>query len=59
MTIRKYFIYIAIVAILLIAFYYRESIEDSIGKKVKKEVKYVSPYSDDVIKGDVKDSIGK
>ena len=58
MTIRKYFIYIAIVAILLIAYYYRESIEDSIGKKVK-DVKFVSPYSDDLMEREVKDSMGR
>ena len=45
-------------AVLLIAWYYRASIEDSVGKKVK-DVRYVSPYSDDRIGSNIKDSMGR
>jgi len=55
---KKYFIYFAIVAVLLIAWYYRESIKDSIGQKVKS-AKTASPYTDDRIEGQIKDAMGR
>ena len=58
MTIGKYFIYIAIVSVLLIAYYYRESIEDSIGQRVK-DAKSASPFTDDRMEGTIKDAMGK
>ena len=57
--VRKYFIYIAI-AVLLIAWYYRASIKDSI-VHIKnsvvhnvKNVRKASPFTDDRIEGDIK-----
>ncbi len=58
MTIRKYFIYIAIIATLSIAWYYRESIEDSMGQKVK-EVRNASPFTDDRIEGEIERAMGR
>ena len=52
----KSFVYIALVAVLLITWYYRESIKDSISHKVKS-AKMVSPYVDDRIEGQIKDTI--
>ncbi len=58
MTNRKYFIYIVIVSVLIIAYYYRESIEDSIGQRVK-DAKISSIIYDDRLEGTIKDSIGE
>ena len=58
MTIGKYFIYIVIVSVILIAYYYRESIEDSIGQRVKG-AKLTSPITDDRLEGTIKNAIGK
>jgi len=55
---KKYFIYIAIVALLLIAWYYRASIYYSISPKVKS-AKMASPYVDDRVEGRIKDTMGK
>ncbi len=55
---KKYFIYIAIVALLLIAWYYRASIYYSISPKVKS-AKMASPYVDDRIEGQIKDTKGR
>ncbi len=54
----KFVIYIAIVALLIIAWYYHESIVDSIGYKVK-DAKVASPYVDDRIEGQVKHAMGE
>ena len=54
----KYFIYIAIAAVLLIVWYYYESIKDSISHKVKN-AKVASPYVDDRIEGQVKHAMGE
>jgi hypothetical protein len=54
----KSFIYIAIVAIKLIAWYYRASIEDSISHKVKS-AKMASPFVDDKIEGQIKHTMGR
>ena len=59
--IRKYFIYITFVAVLLMAWYYRAGIKDSvdgIGLKVKN-VRAASPFTDDRIEGTIKDAMGK
>ncbi len=53
---RKFFVYIAIVAVLLIAWYYRASVYYSISPKVKS-AKMASPYVDDRIEGQIKDTI--
>ncbi len=53
---RKFVIYIAIVAVLLIAWYYRASVYYSISPKVKS-AKMASPYVDDRIEGQIKDTI--
>ncbi len=55
---KKYFIYIAIAAVLLIAWCCRESIKDSISHKVKN-AKMASPYVDDRIEGQIKYSMGR
>ncbi len=55
---KKYFIYIAIVAVLLIAWYFRASIYYSISHKVKS-AKMASPYVDDRIEGQIKDTKGR
>jgi hypothetical protein len=55
---KKYFIYIAIVAVLLIAWYYRASIYYSISHKVKS-AKMASPFTDDRIEGQIKDAMGR
>ncbi len=52
----KFVIYIAIVAVLLIAWYYRASVYYSISPKVKS-AKMASPYVDDRIEGQIKDTI--
>ncbi len=52
----KFFVYIAIVAVLLIAWYYRASVYYSISPKVKS-AKMASPYVDDRIEGQIKDTI--
>ncbi len=54
----KFIIYIAIVILLLIAWYYQESIEDSISHKVK-DAKVASPYVDDRIEGQVIHAMGE
>ena len=54
----KYVIYIAIVAVLLIAWYYRTNIYYSISPKVKS-AKMVSPYVDDRIEGQIKQTMGR
>ena len=56
--IRKGFICIAILAVLLIALYYRVSIKDSIVHNVNN-VRKSSPFTDDRIEGDVKKAMGK
>ncbi len=55
---KKYFFYIAIVALLLIAWYYRASIYYSISPKVKS-AKMASPYVDDRVEGQIKDTMGR
>jgi hypothetical protein len=55
---KKYFIYIAIVALLLIAWYYRVSIYYSISPKVKS-AKMASPYVDGRIEGQIKETMGR
>ena len=56
---RKYFIYIVIVVVLLIAWYYRVSIKDSIVSIVHNihDVRKVSLYADDRIEGDIKQAM--
>ncbi len=54
----KYVIYIAIVAVLLIAWYYRASIYYSISPKVKS-AKMASPYIDDRIEGQIRHTMGR
>ena len=49
----RFVIYIVIVAVILIAWYYRASIEDSISHKVKS-AKMASPFVDDKIEGQIK-----
>ena len=53
---RKFVIYIAILAVLLIALYYRASVYYRISPKVKS-AKMASPYVDDRIEGQIKDII--
>jgi len=52
----KFFVYIAIVAVLLIAWYYRASVYYRISPKVKS-AKMSSPYVDDRVEGQIKDII--
>ncbi len=54
----KFVICIAIVALLLIAWYYRDSIKDSISHKVKS-AKMASPFVDDKIEGQIKHTMGR
>ena len=56
--IRKYFIYIAILSLLLIACYYRASIEDSIAQNVKN-VRNASPFTDDRVEGEIERAMGR
>lgn len=59
--IRKYFIYITFVAVLLIAWYYRAGIKDSVdsmGLKVKS-VRAASPFTDNRIEGAIENAMGK
>jgi hypothetical protein len=62
---RKYFIYIVIVVVLLIAWYYRANIKKSIvhsAKDVRKNVNAVrkaSPFTDDRIEGEVKKAMDR
>ena len=59
--IRKYFIYITFVAVLLIAWYYRAGIKDSIdgiGLKVKN-VRAASPFTDNRIEGQIDNAMGR
>jgi hypothetical protein len=51
-------IYIAIVAVLLIAWYYRASIYYSINPKVKS-AKMASTFVDDRIEGQIKQTMGR
>ncbi len=55
---KKLCVYIAIVAVLLIAWYYRESIKDSISHKVKS-AKMASPFVDDKVEGQIKNTMGE
>jgi hypothetical protein len=54
----KSFIYIAIVAVLLIAWNYRASIENSIARNVK-DVREASPFTDDRIEGEIDNALGR
>ncbi len=54
----KFVICIAIVALILIAWYYRDSIKDSISHKVKS-AKMASPFVDDKIEGQIKHTMGR
>ena len=54
----KYVIYIAIVVVLLIAWYYSASIYYSISPKVKS-AKMASPYVDDRIESQIKQTMGR
>ena len=56
--IRKYFIYITIIVALLIACYYRETFEDSIGQKVKN-IRNASPFVDDRIESQIENAMGR
>jgi uncharacterized protein (DUF2164 family) len=59
--IRKYFIYITFVAVLLIAWYYRAGIKDSVdsmGQKVKN-VRAASPFIDNRIAGEIENAMGR
>ena len=58
LTIRKYLIYIAIIAVLLTAWNYRESIEDRLGQDVR-DVRTASPFIDDRIEGEIKHAMGR
>ncbi len=58
MTIRKYFIYIAIITVLLTAWYYRERIEDRIDQNVR-DVRTASPFIDDRIEGEITHAMGR
>ena len=55
----KPYIYILIVAVLLIAWHYRASIKDSIVSIVHNihDIRKVSPYADDRIEGDIKQAM--
>ncbi|MHC4269386.1 MAG: hypothetical protein ACYSWS_06305 [Planctomycetota bacterium] len=63
--IRKYIVYIVVVVVLLIAWYYRTSIKDSLvhsAKDVRKNVNAVrkaSPFTDDRLEGEVKKAMGR
>ena len=59
--IRKYLIYITFVSVLLIAWYYRAGIKDSIdsiGLKVKN-VRAASPFTDNRIEGVIENAMGR
>ncbi len=59
--IRKYLIYITFVSVLLMAWYYRAGIKDSIdsiGLKVKN-VRAASPFTDDRIAGQIENAMGR
>ena len=59
--IRKYLIYFTFVSVLLVAWYYRAGIKDSIdsiGLKVKN-VKAASPFTDDRIEGQIENAMGR
>ena len=56
--IKKGVIFISIAAVLLIAWYYRASIKDSIVHNVN-DIRKTSPYTDDRLEGDVKKAMGK
>ncbi len=63
--IRKYIVYIVVVIVLLIAWYYRASIKDSLvhsAKDVRKNVNTIreaSPFTDNRMEGEVKKAMGK
>ena len=50
--------YIAIVAVILIAWYYRASIENSIAQNVK-DVRAASPFTDDRIESEIENAMGR
>ena len=59
--IRKYLIYITFVSVLLVAWYNRAGIKDSIdsmGQKVKS-VKAASPFTDNRIEGQIDNAMGR
>ena len=58
MTIGKFFLYIVIVSVLLIAYYYRESIVDRIGQRVKG-AKMPSHITDDQIADTITHTMSK
>ena len=58
MTIGKFFLYIVIVSVLLIAYYYRESIVDRIGQRVKG-AKMPSHITDDQVADTIKHAMSK
>ncbi len=56
--IRKGFICIAILAVLLTAWYYRVSIKDSIVHSVN-DVRKSSPFTDDRIEGEIQQAMNR
>ncbi len=54
--INKYFFYIAIPAVLLIAWYISDNIKDRIDQELKN-AKMASPYVDDRIEGQIKSAM--
>jgi hypothetical protein len=58
LAVRKYFIYITIIAVLLIACYYRESIEDSLDQKLK-DARSVSPFTGSQMAGEIQHAMGR
>ena len=59
--IRKYLIYITFVSVLLMAWYYRAGIKDSVdsmGLKVKN-VRAASPFTDNRIEGVIENAMGR
>jgi hypothetical protein len=58
MTIGKYFTYIVIVSVLLIAYYHRESIVDRIGQRVKG-AKMPSHITDNLVADTIKHAMSK
>ena len=58
MTIGKFILYIVIVSVLLIAYYYRESIVDRIGQRVKG-AKMPSHITDDQIADTITHTMSK
>jgi hypothetical protein len=56
--IRKLFICIAILAVLLTAWYYRASIKDSIVHNVN-DARKLSPYVDNRVEGEIKQAMDR